>query len=459
MSSLNGSPATDSKAKSLFRSGWFWGLAAIVFLILVVLYTQSQMSSHANRAAPGMAGGPGAPGGPAGGSPGPGGGPSGSGGAPQASQSAQTSAPPQPDQQQESDVAAEVSVVEVSTGEYQARFSGYGEADARYELTLTSQVSGRVESLSSQFETGHRVKKGVTLADVESIDYRAAVASAKQAVADAQVALLEEEREGQQAQLDWNNSGLSHEGGEPDSPLLLRQPQLEAAQAALNNAKAELAVAQRDLARTRIQAPFNGLITERFVSPGSYIQAGADVATLLSTDRVEIRIALSPKEWDMMPDNQTLADSNWPARVEAVNSNGVWPGVVERVEQHLNTSTRQRSLVVAVEQPLDQNPVLNPGSFVSVSLSGVPVTGLWQLPGSALSQRGEIWYVDQGSGQAMLQRFASEVVFADSNNIYVRPPAALANQSVEVLVHPLSSYTSGMKVKPVLAESNSGEAE
>jgi hypothetical protein len=119
---------------------------------------------------------------------------------------------------------------------------------------------------------------------------------------------------------------------------------------------------------------------------------------------------------------------------------------VHRALQHLDSTSRQRTLLLAVDAPLDQSPPLLPGTFVEAELSGRTLDNLWQLPGSALSRRGEIWYVTDDN---TLARFSTEPLFSHGAYIYVEVPAECAATAIRVVVHPLNSYLPGMIVQPV----------
>lgn len=54
--------------------------------------------------------------------------------------------------------------MQVLVADYQAQVLGCGEAKSRYELVLTAEVSGQVDRLSSDFETGYQVSKNTLLA-------------------------------------------------------------------------------------------------------------------------------------------------------------------------------------------------------------------------------------------------------------------------------------------------------
>ena len=337
----------------------------------------------------------------------------------------------------------DVSVIKVVAGSYASEVKAYGAAKPHFDITLTAQVAGQIDSISDQFETGKRLKKNTIMARLENSEYQAAVESARQALSSAKVSLLEEERQGLQALSEWKSSGLE---GEPDSDLVLRKPQLAAAKATVKQAEASLKAAEKDLSQSAIKAPFDALVINRAVSPGGYVQTGSEVATLYSTDRVEISVALSAQEWNNLPSLAILNSGKWPVEVESVEDHHIWQGRVLRAEQNLNVETRQRSLIIAVDEPLDLEPALFPGTFVSAHITGRNVAGVWKLPNSALSQRGEVWYV---SADNTLQKFSASPLFSSSGYIYIQPPESLNNTPVMILVSPLNSYLEGMAVNPV----------
>ncbi|MEZ8879374.1 efflux RND transporter periplasmic adaptor subunit [Vibrio lentus] len=335
----------------------------------------------------------------------------------------------------------QVSVVLATLGDYQAEVVGYGEAKSRYELMFSTEVGGRVETISSQFETGQVISQGEVIANIDSTSYQQAVTQAKANVAQDQLDLLEEQRQGEQAKSEWQRSG------EPDSPLVLREPQLAQVTAALENAKLELVKAQQDLEKTTLVAPFDSLVVSRDVQPRSYAQTGAQIATLYSIDEVEVSVPLSESQWLSLPnsDNSQLKEQPWPVTLSSSDGQYQWQGYVERVEQHLQQDTRQRSLIVKVDNPLEQEKGLYPGTFVQATIPGKQLTQLWELPASALSQQGDLWFVDNNS---QLSKSNADVEFEKGGLIYIDPTKLNVEigDSVQVVKRPLSSFKAGMVV-------------
>ena len=341
--------------------------------------------------------------------------------------------------------APSVVVLEVQADTYKALVKGYGEAMPRYAISYAAEVSGRVDKLMPGFATGELVKKGDILAQLENTSYQQAVAAAKSDLAQAQLDLLEEQRAAVQARLEWQRSGLS---GEPNSPLVLREPQLAAQKAVLENAKYSLKKAQQDLEKTVIRAPFDALIVEQNIQPGSYVQAGSAVAQLYSTDRVEIEIPLSAKQWQSLPklSNKALSQEQadkWQVSLYSADGNNSWQGYVIRIEQHLDTTSRQRSLVVAVDRPFAQDVGLLPGTFVQAHIEGATLDNTWELPASAISQQGDIWFITEDN---QLNKVAANKLFEKAGSVYVTPIEDLA--TARIIKRPLSSYVVGMRVIP-----------
>ncbi|MCL1126565.1 efflux RND transporter periplasmic adaptor subunit [Shewanella surugensis] len=341
----------------------------------------------------------------------------------------------------------EVEVITVNKQDYQAEIIGHGEAKSRNMLVLTTEVSGQVETLSPQFETGKQIKQGALLASLNDTNYQQAVTDAQVSVADAKVALLEEERQGQQAQMEWKNSGMK---GEPDSSLVLRQPQLIAAQAALSNAQRQLKTAQRNLQKTQITAPFNALIISRDIQPGSYLSVGTTVSTLYSTDRVEITIPLSEHQWNSLPTFNNIEPKSWLVTLTNTDATEHWQGYVQRIEQHLDSSSRQRALIVAIDSPLEQTPALFPGTFLTARVQGATLNAIWALPASAISQSGDVWYLDNNSN---LMNFKANKLFEIEDKVYITPVDD--KESAQIVIRPLNNYLVGMKMTPTQSDNPS----
>ena len=345
-------------------------------------------------------------------------------------------------EQVQSDVA-EVGVVKVKPATYRAKIKGYGEAVATYSLTLSAQVSGQITELSNHFKTGALLQKGEVLAYIDDTSYKQALASAQASYQNAYVALEEERLQGIQAKDEWARSGLE---GEPESALVLREPQLQAAKADLREAEQNVAAAKRDLSFTKITTPFNALVVNRNVQPGSYVQVGTEVATLYSSDQAEISIPLSPAQWAQLPHNAIGVPLGWSVRLTDTTGTQHWSANIERIELHQDEETRQRRAIAVVENPLEKAEPLLFGTFLVAEIDGRELNNVWKIPSSAISQKQEVWYVNPDKN--VLNNFTPTVLFEYEGYAYIAPFANM--EEAFIVSRPLNNYLVNTRVNPVV---------
>ena len=337
-------------------------------------------------------------------------------------------------------ILPKVSVVAVEPHTYSASVTGYGGALPTYKLELSADVSGRVLSLSPKLKTGLQVSKGEVLLTLDDSSYQQAVANAESDVASAEVELLQQELNRKQAIAEWQRSGLK---GQPDSELVLYEPQVKAAKAKLEFSKRSLVKAKLDLERTQVKAPFDAQIISRNVELGSYVQAGSQIAMLYNTDVIEISLPLSEQQWHNLPDF-SIANRHSKVTLFSMDGSQKWLGQIARVEKFLNSESRQRSLVVVVENPLAQEPALYSGTFVKAEIQGKTIDNLLKVPASAITEDQQFWYLSSGN---TLQQAPAKVQFAIGDWAFVTP--VVKHSEVQVVVKPLSSYLPDMQVDAI----------
>ena len=330
----------------------------------------------------------------------------------------------------------DVSVLHVSANEYKAYVNGHGEATAHWALTLKSQVQGEVKSISKLFNTGNMVSEKSVLVNVDNTEYLQAISSAKASLADAKLALQEENDLSSQAKREWQRSGITQK---PSSPLVFRTLQLAAAQATADDAQYSLQTALRDEKNTHVSAPFDAVILSRDIHLGSYISIGDTIATLNSSDKIEVFVPLSLSQF-----NNVRADLAGEVLLSDIATGIKWQGYIDRVENHLDTSSRQRNIVVAVDHPFEQKTPLLPGTFLSVEIAGKTLSNVLEIPASAVSQDGQIWYVDANN---TLVSVLANKVFERDDFVYISPIDGI--DMSKIVVRPLVSYLNGMLVNPV----------
>ncbi len=325
---------------------------------------------------------------------------------------------------------------------------GEGTVKSFDEIDLAPQVSGKVVFLSPSMINGGAFRKGDTLLRIEPEDYRLAVTLQESKIKNAQSLLKMAEEETEAAKEEWRQLYVDDgkETKEPP-PLVLKQPQLAAARAKLEADKADLRNAMLSLIRTEIKAPFNGRVDVEDVGLGQYVRVGEKLATLFSTDVVEIVVPLDDESlfWFHIPG---FTPGEGPGALATIRANFAgrsctWEGRVVRAEGKMDERTRMVRVVVRVENPYAAKPPLAIGLFVKVEIKGREIPDLAVIPRSALHQGDTVWLV---GAEDRLHFKKVQVARINGEQVQVREGLKTGDQ---VVISPLKTVTEGMTIRPV----------
>lgn len=336
----------------------------------------------------------------------------------------------------------------VHTASRAMTIEGEGNVRPLKMVDLAPQVSGKVVFQSPSMINGGAFKKGETLLRIEPEDYQLAVVLQESKVKNSQSLLRQAEEETEAAKEEWRQLYMDDgkEGKDP-SPLVLKQPQLAAARAKLAADKADLKNAHLALERTEIKAPFNGRVEVEDVGLAQYVRAGEELATLYSTDVVEIMVPLEDETlfWFHVPGFTPGEGPGAQATIRArfAGRDCTWEGRVVRAEGTMDEKTRMVRVVVRVEKPYAARPPLAVGLFVRVEIKGRHMPNLAVIPRGALHQGDTVWVVDQDDRirfrKVQVARIEGEEVQVESG----------LKTGDRVAVTPLKTVTNGMMVRPV----------
>ncbi|MEM7582034.1 MAG: efflux RND transporter periplasmic adaptor subunit [Acidobacteriota bacterium] len=347
-----------------------------------------------------------------------------------------------------------VRVLEVASQDLTFDVQAQGTVLPRTETTLVAQVPGEIVSISRNFETGGFFDRGEVLVTLDARDYEVAVRRARAQVAQAELALVQQEAEAKVAIEEWNELG---EEGEP-SALVMRQPQMAQARAGLEASRAELEKAELDLERTSIRAPFAGRVRAKQVDRGQFLPKGAVLATIHATDYAEIRLPVPADQLSYLdlPFTFRNGQRNRPgptARLWASfgRDRHSWQGRIVRTEGELDSRSRMMNLVARVEDPYGAGqdpgrPPLAVGLFVEAEIEGRSVADLIVLPRSALRPSGDRYRVLVVDDEDRLRFRDVEVARLEGEQAMI---AAGLESRERVCVTPLDVVTEGMQVRTI----------
>ncbi|WP_017446911.1 efflux RND transporter periplasmic adaptor subunit [Gayadomonas joobiniege] len=311
-------------------------------------------------------------------------------------------------------------------------------------VELKPQVSGPVVYVSPNLVNGGQFKKGELLIEIEPSDYELAVIQKQARVAQASQQLAQTEAEAEAAVLELKSLGRTSV-----TKLALREPQLKQAKANLKSAEAELAIAKLSLQRTRIYAPFDGRVEKETVSEYQYVNRGNNLASIFSTELMEVRLPLSIEQLSQiqLPAGYYQSYEKSPFTVklygQTIEGQTSWPAKIVRTEAVVDNKTRSLFAVAQVKNPYQSNtaPLLS-GSFVAAEISGRWIDAGSELPKTALRNNGELWIVGKKNE---LEIVPANIVQRTPDSIIV---TGLKNKT-RVITSALAMATNGLKVIPI----------
>lgn len=265
-----------------------------------------------------------------------------------------------------------------------------GTLAAEDQVALGFKVAGRIETIN--VDLGSRVQPGQVIARLVPVDFQLRVQQSEAALQQAR------------ARLGLDPKG-SDEAVDPDKTAVVRQAravlddaklnytriktfvdrgissraELDSADAALKVAdgryedaveevrnrqallsqrKTELAQARQELTDSTLLAPFGGVIRERAVSPGQYVNAGAPIATLVRMHPLRLQADVPEREASNVKVGQSVK-----VRVEGDATE--YAGRVVRVSPAIDEQSRSLRIEAEVG---NEAGTIRPGSFATADI-------------------------------------------------------------------------------------------
>ncbi len=351
-----------------------------------------------------------------------------------------------------------VEVLELQPRSYQVQVASRGTVSPRTSTTLVPEVSGKIIWVDDNFRDGGFFAAGNPLVKIDQRDYQNAVTIARSELTQRKLDLAQEQARSAQARLDWEKLKLS---GEP-TPLLLRAPQLENAEAALAAAEARLQQAELDLERTLIKAPYAGRILKKRVDLGQYVTPGTPIAEIFASDTVEVRLPINSEQQSYLQlpesylDDSSAQQQKTPVqfRAKVGQEEHLWTGHLVRTEGAIDVRSRQLFVVARIEDPYlhqGSRPPLKIGQFLEASIQGQSLPNVFIIPRQAVRGEQTVHLVD---AENRLQRRELEILWRDEQQVIASGPLS-AGERLSLTALPFAAE--GIEVR-IAGETSPGAA-
>jgi membrane fusion protein (multidrug efflux system) len=277
--------------------------------------------------------------------------------------------------------APPVSIAQVTVTDLLEEIEATGELIAPNHAKIAAEVGGRITAIV--IEEGNPVEAGAIVLAIDPEARELDLKSARASMTEASAAHSEAVREAKRVRrLKKKNMASQAQFDSAETAQKRARSQAE-------GAEARLGVAERALREASVAAPFAGLVAQRFVSPGEYVQPGEPLFELVALDPIEVEFTLPE------------ADSS---RVALGNSVGVrvapypdeeFDATVTFVSPTIDPRTRTLRVKATIRNPEGR---LRPGLFARADLGIAMLRDVMLVPEEAVLQRadGSVLYLLKG---------------------------------------------------------------
>jgi HlyD family secretion protein len=280
-----------------------------------------------------------------------------------------------------------VEKVLIEAGQPVARGVALAQLDADTARTELTAAEARVMQARAELEVLQRGGRSAELAEIDSALSRARL-DAEVAGKDVEsLRRLVEKQAATRQDLDQAAQRLERAKAEIESLVrkraaLVSDTDRAAAEARIREAEASVELARRRIANSLIRSPIAGIVYEKNVRLGAYLNPGDSVAKVGQIDKVRVRVYVDEPELGRVAQGLPVTIT-WDAL-----QGRKWTGVVERMPTGvIALGTRQVGEVICIiENP---NRDLLPGTNINAEIRSRVVENALTVPREALRRRSE----------------------------------------------------------------------
>ncbi|MGB3862407.1 MAG: efflux RND transporter periplasmic adaptor subunit [Candidatus Aminicenantaceae bacterium] len=316
-----------------------------------------------------------------------------------------------------SETPLQVKVEEAMLGDLIIKLRSPAEAVTDRKIVMKAEVPGVIESLN--VEESKHVRKGDLLVELDDQEYKLSHENAEATRLKAFSEMLVEQRfadvggrSGGEQSGELNNAKkqfeevgqqyqkglISREEFERQSRLYERaliesgekKDEVVAAMKGLTQAEISVKKAQLDLEKTKIRAPFSGIIADIQASPGEHVSVGRELFTIVNISRIQVHARVLESEIGKMQVGREvdLRFSAYPGKV--------FKGKVSAISPIVNPEYKTCKVFVDVENLEEE---LKPGMHAEVEIAAEIHKNKLLVPQDAIltrSQRKLLFVVEDG---------------------------------------------------------------
>jgi len=307
-----------------------------------------------------------------------------------------------------------------------------GRLSAKYKIDLFAEVQGIMESTSKEFKPGVRFVKGEVLVKIKSDDYFANLQAQKSVLQNLITGMMPDMKmDYPKAHDKWDLYLKSFDMNKAVAPL--PEPASD---------KEKFFVTGKNIYTTYyntknleivynkyiLKAPFDGILTEALVTPGSLIRNGQKLGEFINPSVYELELAIAKGLIDAVYMGTEVTVIN------PENTSQEWLGTVSRINGKINPSTQTIQIFVSIN-----GDGLKEGMYLEADIVGKARVGAIEVSRNLLIDNEKLYGVNSDS-----------VLFLSNVNVVHKSRSTVIVQGIAdgswLLAKPIPGAYPGMKV-------------
>ncbi len=316
-----------------------------------------------------------------------------------------------------------------------------GSVIAKDRLILFSEVQGVFMPPAKAFKTGQKYRKGEVMIRINKQEFLANVLAKRSAFLSLINAILPDIKfDYPQSLAKWKNYLASIDVHKNLPPLPRTDSEKEKnfilGKSVITNYYSIKNMETR-LQKYTITAPYDGVLVEASVTPGTLINPGQKLGQFIKPDVFEV-------ELNVNADFQDFLKTGTPVRLHRIEGKKHWTGKVVRINDRIDRASQTFKIFVQCTAP-----GLKEGEYLEADIPAKPVSQAIEVPNRLLIHNNSLFVVENGH----LQLKKVQVVYANINTVIVRG----LEDGETYLAKPLPNAFEGMEVEIMNPTENTGK--
>lgn len=319
----------------------------------------------------------------------------------------------------------------VSNSEIPIVVKANGNLVASRKIEVFSEVQGIFKETAKPFKSGQFYRKGEVLMDINSSEFYTSLLSQRSTLYDLITGMMPDLRFDYPESFDHWDAYLKAFDLEKNLKSL-PEPINDQEKYFVNGRQVvttfyNIKNLEERYRKYKIMAPFDGILTESLVNPGTLIRSGQQLGEFVSMKEFELEVDVNLEYMDILRVGKTVLLSDLAGVQE-------WKGIVKRVNGKVDQSSQTVKVYIGV-----QGNNLIEGMYLEANIAARDEENALEIPRSLLQNESEVYVVEDGK---LAIKQVTAVYFTDKTAII----KGLAD-GTDMVNRPLPGAYSGMLVK------------